>query len=194
MGQEARWFVVHTYSGYENRVKEDLEKSIENLGMQDTVLEVKYPTEEAIEVTATGKKKVVQRKVYPGYVMVKILVDTVEKERSDGGVSVEWVMNPRTWYVIRNTRGVTGFVGPGSKPTPLSDQEVAALAVEQVEKVELAYQVGDTVEIKRGLMEGNRGVVQSISEDQKIITVLVNRGRRDMAFEVSADDVGRVAQ
>ena len=90
--------------------------------------------------------------------------------------------------------GVTGFVGPGSKPTPLSDQEVAALAVEQVEKVELAYQVGDTVEIKRGLMEGNRGVVQSISEDQKIITVLVNRGRRDMAFEVSADDVGRVAQ
>ena len=87
MSQEARWFVVHTYSGYENKVKEDLEKSIENLGMQDTVLEVKYPTEEAIEILPSGKKKVTQRKVFPGYVMVKMLVDVVEKPREDGGKS-----------------------------------------------------------------------------------------------------------
>ena len=93
MSEAAKWYVVHTYSGYENKVKEDLEKSIENLGMQDTVLEVKYPTEEAIEILPSGKKKVTQRKVFPGYVMVKMVVDVVEKQREDGGVSVDWVMN-----------------------------------------------------------------------------------------------------
>ena len=123
MSQEAKWYVVHTYSGYENKVKEDLEKSVENLDLQDTILEVKYPTEEAIEILPNGKRKVTQRKVYPGYVMVKMLVDVVEKERppeKGGGVVNELVMNPRAWYVVRNTRGVTGFVGPGSKPVPLS--------------------------------------------------------------------------
>ena len=119
MSQEARWYVVHTYSGYENKVKEDLEKSLENAGLQDIILEVKYPTEETIEILPNGKRKTTTRKVYPGYVMVKMLVDVVEKERPaerGGGVSKDLVMNPRAWYVIRNTRGVTGFVGPGSKP------------------------------------------------------------------------------
>ena len=122
--QEAKWYVVHTYSGYENKVKEDLEKSVENAGLSDIILEVKYPTEETIEILPTGKRKTTIRKVFPGYVMVKMLVDVVEKERPaerGGGVSRELVMNPRAWYVIRNTRGVTGFVGPGSKPVPLTD-------------------------------------------------------------------------
>ena len=117
--QEAKWYVVHTYSGYENKVKEDLEKSVENAGLQDVILEVKYPTEETIEILPNGKRKVTQRKVFPGYVMVKMLVDVFEKERpaeQGGGKSIDLVMNPRAWYVVRNTRGVTGFVGPGSKP------------------------------------------------------------------------------
>ena len=122
--QEAKWYVVHTYSGYENKVKEDLEKSVENAGLSDIILEVKYPTEETIEILPTGKRKTTTRKVFPGYVMVKMLVDVVEKERppeKGGGISRELVMNPRAWYVIRNTRGVTGFVGPGSKPVPLTE-------------------------------------------------------------------------
>ncbi len=133
--QEAKWYVVHTYSGYENKVKEDLEKSVENAGLADIILEVKYPTEETIEILPTGKRKTTTRKVFPGYVMVKMLVDVVEKERPaerGGGVSRELVMNPRAWYVIRNTRGVTGFVGPGSKPVPLTDEEVTAMGVERI--------------------------------------------------------------
>ena len=103
---DARWYVVHTYSGYENKVKEDLEKTIENRNLQDLILEVKYPTEQVTELKEGSKKpKTVLRKVYPGYVMVKM------------------VMNDNTWYIVRNTRGVTGFVGPGSKPIPLTDEE-----------------------------------------------------------------------
>ena len=118
MSQETKWYVVHTYSGYENKVKEDLIKAVENAGLSDTILEVMYPTEETIEILPTGKRKSVTRKVYPGYVMVKMVVDVVEKERPaemGGGVSRELVMNPRAWYVIRNTRGVelpsTGGMG-----------------------------------------------------------------------------------
>lgn len=107
MSEEAKWYVVHTYSGYENKVKEDLEKTVENRNLQDMILEVKYPTEEVVEIK-DAKRKVVQRKVYPGYVMIKM------------------IMNDKTWYVVRNTRGVTGFVGPGSKPIPLTDEEGTA--------------------------------------------------------------------
>ena len=170
-----KWYVAHTYSGYEQKVKASLEKIVENRGMCEKILDIQIPIE-TVTTKDGDKEKTTEHRIFPCYVYIKM------------------IMSDETWHAVRNITGVTGFVGPGSKPTPLSDQEVAALAVEQVEKVELAYQVGDTVEIKRGLMEGNRGVVQSISEDQKIITVLVNRGRRDMAFEVSADDVGRVAQ
>ena len=110
---DARWYVVHTYSGYENKVKEDLEKTIENRNLQDLILEVKYPTEQVTELKEGSKKpKTVLRKVYPGYVMVKM------------------VMNDNTWYIVRNTRGVTGFVGPGSKPIPLTDEEVTAMGVD----------------------------------------------------------------
>ena len=127
---DARWYVVHTYSGYENKVKEDLEKTIENRNLQDLILEVKYPTEQVTELKEGSKKpKTVLRKVYPGYVMVKM------------------VMNDNTWYIVRNTRGVTGFVGEANKAIPLTEDEVAALGMEKREIVVL-YHVGDTVRIQ----------------------------------------------
>ena len=113
MAEEAKWYVAHTYSGYENKVKEDLEKTVENRGLQDMILEISYPTEEVVEMK-DGKRKVVTRKMLPGYVMIKM------------------IMNDKTWYVVRNTRGVTGFVGPGSKPVPLTDEEVTKLGVEYI--------------------------------------------------------------
>ena len=161
--QEAKWYVVHTYSGYENKVKEDLEKSVENAGLADIILEVKYPTEETIEILPTGKRKTTTRKVFPGYVMVKMLVDVVEKERPaerGGGVSRELVMNPRAWYVIRNTRGVTGFVGPGSKPVPLSDEEVTAMGVERIPII-LNIEVGENVRVVSGPLENFIGLFQN---------------------------------
>ena len=186
MSQEARWFVVHTYSGYENKVKEDLEKSIENLGMQDTVLEVKYPTEEAIEILPSGKKKVTQRKVFPGYVMVKMVVDVVEKERPEergGGVSRELVMNPRAWYVIRNTRGVTGFVGPGSKPVPLKDEEVVAMGVERIPIV-LNIEVGETVRVVSGPLENFLGRVDKIDPERQKVKLSVSMFGRETPVEL----------
>ncbi len=191
MGQEARWFVVHTYSGYENRVKEDLEKSIENLELQDTVLEVKYPTEEAIEVTATGKKKVVLRKVFPGYVMVKMVVDTIETVREDGGKSIEWVMDPHIWYVIRNTRGVTGFVGPGSKPVPLSDEEVTAMGVERIPIV-LNIEVGEEVRVVSGPLENFIGRVEKLDPERQKVKLTVSMFGRETPVELDFVQVQKV--
>jgi transcriptional antiterminator NusG len=124
---EAKWYVVHTYSGYENKVKVNLEKTVENRGLQEQILEINVPTEEVIEVK-NGKRKLKQEKVFHGYVMVKM------------------IMNDETWYVVRNTRGVTGFVGPGSKPIPLSDKEVVSMGMERIPlKIDIA--VGDNVRI-----------------------------------------------
>ena len=139
MSEEAKWYVVHTYSGYENKVKEDLEKTVENRSLQDLILEVKYPTEEVVEMK-DSKRKVVQRKLFPGYVMVKM------------------IMNDNTWYVVRNTRGVTGFVGPGSKPIPLSDEEVTAMGVEHI-PIELDIVVGESVRVVSGPLENFIGTV-----------------------------------
>ena len=127
MAEEAKWYVAHTYSGYENKVKEDLEKTVENRGLQDMILEISYPTEEVVEMK-DGKRKVVTRKMLPGYVMIKM------------------IMNDKTWYVVRNTRGVTGFVGPGSKPVPLTDEEVTKLGVEYI-PIELDLSVGESVRV-----------------------------------------------
>lgn len=191
MSQEARWFVVHTYSGYENKVKEDLEKSIENLGMQDTVLEVKYPTEEAIEILPSGKKKVTQRKVFPGYVMVKMLVDVVEKPREDGGKSIEWVMNPRAWYVVRNTRGVTGFVGPGSKPVPLSDEEVTAMGVERIPIV-LNIEVGESVRVVSGPLGNFIGRVEQLDPERQKVKLTVSMFGRETPVELDFVQVQKI--
>ena len=125
MAEGAKWYVVHTYSGYENKVKADIEKTIENRKLQDQILEVSVPVEETIEVR-NGVQKAVQRKMFPGYVLLNM------------------IMNDATWYVVRNTRGVTGFVGPGSKPVPLSDEEMKNLGI-NAKKIAIDYNVGDTI-------------------------------------------------
>ena len=186
MSQETKWYVVHTYSGYENKVKEDLEKSIENAGMQDIVLEIKYPTEETIEVLPGGKRKTTLRKVFPGYVMVKMNVDVVEKERPaerGGGTTQELLMNPRAWYIIRNTRGVTGFVGPGSKPVPLSDEEVTAMGVERIPIV-LNIEEGETVRVISGPLENFLGKVDKIDVERQKIKLYVSMFGRDTPVEL----------
>ena len=177
--QEAKWYVVHTYSGYENKVKEDLEKSVENAGLADIILEVKYPTEETIEILPTGKRKTTTRKVFPGYVMVKMLVDVVEKERppeKGGGVSRELVMNPRAWYVIRNTRGVTGFVGPGSKPVP-------PMGVERIPII-LNIEVGENVRVVSGPLENFIGRVEKLDPERQKVKLTVSMFGRDTPVEL----------
>ncbi len=186
MSQEAKWYVVHTYSGYENKVKEDLEKSVVNAGLQEVILEVKYPTEDTIEILSSGKRKVTTRKVYPGYVMVKMLVDVVEKERPPergGGLTYELVMNPRAWYVIRNTRGVTGFVGPGSKPIPLTDEEVTAMGVERIPII-LNIEVGETVRVVSGPLENFLGKVEKLDVERQKVKLTVSMFGRDTPVEL----------
>ncbi|MEA4940387.1 MAG: transcription termination/antitermination NusG family protein [Christensenella sp.] len=192
--QEAKWYVVHTYSGYENKVKEDLEKSVENAGLQDVILEVKYPTEETIEILPNGKRKVTQRKVFPGYVMVKMLVDVFEKERpteQGGGKSIDLVMNPRAWYVVRNTRGVTGFVGPGSKPVPLSDEEVTAMGVERI-PIMLNIEVGETVRVISGPLENFTGRVEALDIERQKIKLTVSMYGRETPVELDFVQVQRI--
>lgn len=186
MEQEAKWFVVHTYSGYENKVKEDLEKSVENLGMQDRILEVKYPTEETIEILPNGKRKVTQRKVFPGYVMVKMVVDILDKERpaeQGGGATKEISMDPRAWYVVRNTRGVTGFVGPGSKPVPLTDEEVTAMGVERIPIV-LNIEVGEEVRVVSGPLENFIGRVETLDVERQKVKLTVSMFGRETPVEL----------
>ena len=137
---EAKWYVVHTYSGYENKVKANIEKTIENRHLEDQILEVRVPMEEVVELK-NGVQKTAQRKLFPGYVMIHM------------------VMNDDTWYVVRNTRGVTGFVGPGSKAVPLEEEEMANLGIKR-EEVVVNFGVGDTVTVLSGAWEGTVGVVQ----------------------------------
>jgi transcriptional antiterminator NusG len=194
MSQETKWYVVHTYSGYENKVKEDLIKAVDNAGLSDIILDVMYPTEETIEILPNGKRKSVTRKVYPGYVMVKMVVDVVEKERPEergGGVSRELVMNPRAWYVIRNTRGVTGFVGPGSKPVPLKDEEVVAMGVERIPIV-LNIEVGETVRVVSGPLENFLGRVDKIDPERQKVKLSVSMFGRETPVELDFFQVQKI--
>lgn len=159
-----RWYVAHTYSGYESKVKANLEKIVENRGLGDLIFDVRIPVETVV-VKENGEEKTVESKIFPSYVFVKM------------------VMTDASWHAVRNITGVTGFVGPGSRPTPLSEEEVERLNIEEV-KVRLSFRVGDTVQIVSGLFEGYTGVVQSISEDMRTVTVLVKRGRRDVPVEM----------
>ena len=194
MSQETKWYVVHTYSGYENKVKEDLIKAVENAGLSDIILDVMYPTEETIEILPNGKRKSVTRKVYPGYVMVKMNVDVVEKERPEergDGVSRELVMNPRAWYVIRNTRGVTGFVGPGSKPVPLKDEEVVSMGVERIPIV-LNIEVGETVRVISGPLENFLGRVEKIDPERQKVKLSVSMFGRETPVELDFFQVQKI--
>ena len=161
-----RWYVAHTYSGYENKVKTSLEKIVENRGLGDLIFDIRVPVETVVEKVG-GEEKITEVKIFPSYVLIKM------------------IMTDESWHAVRNITGVTGFVGPGSRPTPLSPEEVEALNIEEV-KVKLSFNVGDMVEVVNGLFEGYSGVVQSISDDLKNVTVLVKRGRRDMPVELDA--------
>ncbi len=159
-----RWYVAHTYSGYESKVKANLEKIVENRGLGNLIFDIRIPVETIVEKNG-DVEKVIEVKIFPSYVYIKM------------------VMTDESWHAVRNITGVTGFVGPGSRPTPLSEAEVEALNIEEV-KVRLSFNVGDNVQIVSGLFEGYTGVVQSISEDLRNVTVLVKRGRRDMPVEL----------
>jgi len=169
MAEKARWYVVHTYSGHENKVKANIEKLVENRGMEDAILEVVVPTEDVIEIK-NGKKKVKQKKIFPGYVIVHM------------------IMNDETWYVIRNTRGVTGFVGPGSKPIPLTDEEVKNMGIE-APVVTIDVAVADTVKVVSGPFESFIGTVKGINIEKHTMKVLISMFGRDTPVEL---DFGQV--
>ncbi len=173
---EAKWYVVHTYSGYENKVKTNIEKAIETQRLEEQILDVRVPMVEVTE-TKDGRKKTVLKKMYPGYVLV------------------EMFMNDETWYVVRNTRGVTGFVGPGSKPVPLTDAEVRAyLQDNNTERanVEVDFEVGDTLNVTNGTWEGTVGTVLSINTKKQSVTISVEMFGRETPVELDFTDVRKV--
>mgnify|MGYP001151545837 FL=1 len=167
---EARWYVVHTYSGYENKVKANIEKTIENRKLQDQILEVSVPLEDVIEIK-NGKEKTVQRKMFPGYVLLNMY------------------MNDDTWYVVRNTRGVTGFVGPGSKPVPLTEEEMLNMGLKRDQEVVYEFEVGDTVQVVSGVWENTEGVVRLINREKKSLTISIDMFGRETPVEIGFADV-----
>lgn len=169
MSDGAQWYVVHTYSGYENTVKATIEKYVENRGLQDLIHEISIPLETVTEITDNGPKEV-ERKVFPGYVLVKM------------------VMTDDSWYVVRNTRGVTGFVGPSSKPIPLTQAEVDALGVETHE-AQVDYKVGDNVEVTAGPLEGFIGLVEEIDMEKQKVKVKVSMFGRETSAELDLSQV-----
>ena len=171
--ENAKWYVVHTYSGYENKVKADIEKTIENRKLQDQILEVSVPVEETIEVR-NGVQKAVQRKMFPGYVLLNM------------------IMNDATWYVVRNTRGVTGFVGPGSKPVPLTEAEMKPLGINTVRDAEVDYGVGDSILVTSGVWKDTVGIVTRISQEKQIVTINVDMFGRETPVELSFTEVKKM--
>lgn len=169
MSDQARWYVVHTYSGYENKVASSIENAVENRKLHDLICEVRVPSETVTEIK-DNKKREVERKIFPSYVLIKM------------------VMNDETWYVVRNIRGVTGFVGPGSKPVPLTDEEVARLGVEKNE-IEVNFEVGDNVSIIDGYFDGFIGKVTSIEKEKGIVRLTVSMMGKDVPVELSLDQV-----
>lgn len=171
MAENARWYVVHTYSGYENAVKTTIEKFVTNRHLEDMIVDIQIPLEKVTEVTETGASKEVERKVFPGYVLIKM------------------VMTDDTWHLVRNVRGVTGFVGEASnKPIPLSEDEVLALGMEKREIVVL-YNVGDRVRINDGPLESFTGVVEEIDAERNKVSVVVSMFGRETPVELELDQV-----
>ena len=164
-----RWYVVHTYSGYENKVKANIEKIVENRSMQDQIVEVSVPVQDYVEIK-NGQKKVAQRKVFPGYVLLKM------------------IMNDDTWYVVRNTRGVTSFVGPGSKPVPLTDAEVREMGIENfVQTVDV--EVGDMIRVASGPFADSMGVISEVNAGKKTVVVKLSIFGRETPVEL---DFGQI--
>ena len=195
MSEISKWYVVHTYSGYENKVATNIEKIVENRKMHDLILEVKVPTEIVVESKdsedkETGErvivKKEVERKIFPGYVMVKV---AVFEDEETGDLE----MTDDTWYVIRNTRGVTGFVGPESKPIPLTEAEVYAMGVEK-KVVKIDYEVGDMVSIIDGAFEGIIGTVRELDVDNNTVCVVISMLGRETPVDLELDQVEKVEE
>ena len=169
MAAEARWYVIHTYSGYENKVATTIEKTVENHGLQDLILEVMIPVEKVTEIK-DNRQEEITRKVFPGYVLVKM------------------VMNDESWHIVRNIRGVTSFVGPGSKPVPLTEQEVIKLGVERDEVI-VSVAAGDRIRITDGPFEGFMGIVEALSDDKRKVKVKISMFGRDTSVELDTVDV-----
>lgn len=171
---EAKWYVVHTYSGYENKVKANIEKTIENRHLEDQILEVRVPMEEVVEVK-NGTKKQVSKKMFPGYVLLNM------------------VMNDDTWYVVRNTRGVTGFVGPGSKPVPLRPEELKALgSMGESQKVVADLNEGDSIVVTGGAWKDTSGVITFVNQAKQVVTIQVELFGRATPVEISFSEVKKI--
>ena len=170
-GPKANWYVVHTYSGYENKVKANIEKTIENRHLEDEILEVRVPMQDVTEVK-NGVRKTSAKKMFPGYVLINM------------------IMNDVTWYVVRNTRGVTGFVGPGSKPVPLSDAEMKPLGI-KTENVFINFTEGDTVNVIAGVWKDTVGVVQRMDMGKQTATIMVELFGRETPVEISFDEINK---
>ena len=169
---EAGWYVVHTYSGYENKVKANIEKTIENRHLEEQILEVRVPMQDVVEMK-NGAKKQVQKKMFPGYVLIHM------------------IMNDDTWYVVRNTRGVTGFVGPGSKPVPLTDAEMRPLGI-QTENVTVDFAEGDTVIVMGGIWKDTVGVIQSMNQNKQSVTINVDLFGRETPVEIDFSEIRKM--
>ena len=169
---EAKWYVVHTYSGYENKVKANIDKTIENRHLEDQILEVRVPLEDVVEVK-NGVQKVTQKKLFPGYVLINM------------------IMNDDTWYVVRNTRGVTAFVGPGSKPVPLTDAEMLPLGI-QKENIEVDFKEGDSIQVVAGAWADTVGVIQSMNMQKQTLTINVELFGRETPVEISFAEVKKL--
>ena len=169
---EANWYVVHTYSGYENKVKANIEKTIENRHLEEQILEVRVPLQDVVEMK-DGQSRQVQKKMFPGYVLINM------------------IMNDDTWYVVRNTRGVTGFVGPGSKPVPLTDEEMRPLGI-RPDTIQMDYAEGDSVVVIGGIWKDTVGVIQAINENKQSVTINVDLFGRETPVEISFTEIRKM--
>lgn len=169
---EAKWYVVHTYSGYENKVKANIDKTIENRHLEEQILEVRVPMQDVVEMK-NGTQKAVSKKLFPGYVMIHM------------------IMNDDTWYVVRNTRGVTGFVGPGSKPVPLTEEEMEPLGFVR-QDISVEFKEGDTVTVVAGAWADTVGVVQAVNVQKQSLTINVELFGRETPVEIDFQEVKKM--
>ena len=175
MSEQAQWYVIHTYSGYENKVAQNIEKVVENRKLHDFIPEIRVPMESYSEVGKEGEIKEAERKLFPSYVLVKM------------------VMTDDTWYIVRNTRGVTGFVGPGSKPIPLTEAEVEALGVDlKSTNIEVDYKEGDSISVTGGSFEGFTGTVESVNLEEQTVDVIVSMFGRETPVSLPITQVAKL--
>jgi transcriptional antiterminator NusG len=172
--EEARWYIAHTFSGYENKVASDLKIKVENQNLTDMIKDIRIPTETVVEIKEDGTKKEIERKLFPSYIYIKM------------------VMTDDTWYVVRNTRGCAGFVGPEGKPVPLTDDEVKRALGEDNVSIEVAYEVGDLVNVIDGPFEGYSGTVESIDVEKESVMVLISMFGRETSVDFAIDDLEKV--